>query len=417
MNIKQTEVIIGEDKFIFYSDAKIVSYENTNVNETLNNLFNNSYLVVEASGVNSYTGSNSKIKSLNKYTRFTLFVAANSTGNCTINLNNFGAKNIKDCNGNIVTDIKANIPYNLMYNGTDFILQGKGGGGKSFSTQYTINPWLYVGSNIPESNSEKVVLYDNKIYCIGRNSTNIKIYDVLNNIWSNGAQIPHTVYDPVVEEYNGKIYIISGAYDKNNVQIYDIKSNIWTIGHDISYGGVGMSSAVVNGKIYCIGGDKTGNVTSYMNYIQIYDIANNEWNLASSAIYKFYGSTSIAYNNKIYCMGGVMGSNPINFLQIYDITANKWFRGVDMPTPRFGCSSVLYNDNIYCLGGCDAHGGYYFANEKYNITSNSWTIKTDMPTGKMNMGCVVYDNKIFTIGGYNNFKYIDKVEIYDIKFE
>ncbi|WP_455820147.1 hypothetical protein [Clostridium butyricum] len=46
-----------------------------------------------------------------------------------MNLNSYGAKNIKDSNENIVTNIKANIPYNLCYNGTDFILQGKGGGG------------------------------------------------------------------------------------------------------------------------------------------------------------------------------------------------------------------------------------------------------------------------------------------------
>lgn len=60
-----------------------------------------------------------------------MFVGSNAIGNCSLNLNNYGAKNIKDSFGNIVNNLKANIPYNLCYNGSDFILQGKGGGGNA----------------------------------------------------------------------------------------------------------------------------------------------------------------------------------------------------------------------------------------------------------------------------------------------
>lgn len=90
---------------------------------------NEAYPIVEATGTNAYIGANVRIQSLKKGTKLTLFVGTNATGNCSLNLNSYGSKNIKDSNGNIVTNIKANIPYNLCYNGTDFILQGKGGGG------------------------------------------------------------------------------------------------------------------------------------------------------------------------------------------------------------------------------------------------------------------------------------------------
>lgn len=90
---------------------------------------NEAYPIVEATGTNAYIGANVRIQSLKKGTKLTLFVGTNATGNCSLNLNSYGAKNIKDSNGNIVTNMKANIPYNLCYNGTDFILQGKGGGG------------------------------------------------------------------------------------------------------------------------------------------------------------------------------------------------------------------------------------------------------------------------------------------------
>lgn len=94
-----------------------------------NDLTSDSYPIVEATGTNAYIGASARIKAVGKGTRCTLFVGTASNGNCSLNLNNSGAVAIKDSNGNVVTNMKANIPYNLCHNGSDFILQGKGGGG------------------------------------------------------------------------------------------------------------------------------------------------------------------------------------------------------------------------------------------------------------------------------------------------
>lgn len=95
----------------------------------LKDLDKDSYPIVEATGTNAYIGASARIKAVGKGTRCTLFVGTASNGNCSLNLNNSGAAAIKDSNGNVVTNMKANIPYNLCHNGSDFILQGKGGGG------------------------------------------------------------------------------------------------------------------------------------------------------------------------------------------------------------------------------------------------------------------------------------------------
>lgn len=54
-----------------------------------------------------------------------------STGASTLNVNGLGAKSILDSLGNPITSggLKAGLPYTLRYNGTNFIVQGKGGGG------------------------------------------------------------------------------------------------------------------------------------------------------------------------------------------------------------------------------------------------------------------------------------------------
>lgn len=95
----------------------------------LKDLDKDSYPIVEATGTNAYIGASARIKAVGKGTRCTLFVGTASNGNCSLNLNNSGAVAIKDSNGNVVANMKANIPYNLCHNGSDFILQGKGGGG------------------------------------------------------------------------------------------------------------------------------------------------------------------------------------------------------------------------------------------------------------------------------------------------
>lgn len=51
-----------------------------------------------------------------------------STGASTLNVNGLGAKTILDSLGNAITSggLKAGVPYTLRYNGTNFIVQGKG---------------------------------------------------------------------------------------------------------------------------------------------------------------------------------------------------------------------------------------------------------------------------------------------------
>ncbi len=70
-----------------------------NIKSDLADITKDSYPIVEATGTNAYVGSSDKITRLEKGTRFTLFISNNATGNCTININSFGAKNIKDLSG------------------------------------------------------------------------------------------------------------------------------------------------------------------------------------------------------------------------------------------------------------------------------------------------------------------------------
>ena len=83
------------------------------------------------SGTNTYTTSITGVTSYYDGLKVTVKIGTTSTGASTLNINSLGAKTILDSLGNTITSggLKAGIPYTLVYNGTNFILQGKGGGG------------------------------------------------------------------------------------------------------------------------------------------------------------------------------------------------------------------------------------------------------------------------------------------------
>lgn len=115
------------DPTIIFAKKQEIETLRTEVITQLNALTQDSYPIVEATGTNAYVGASTRIKSVGKGTRCTLIVSADATENCSLNLNDKGAVNIRNSYGEIVDYLKSNIPYNLYHNGSDFILQGEGG--------------------------------------------------------------------------------------------------------------------------------------------------------------------------------------------------------------------------------------------------------------------------------------------------
>ena len=103
----------------------------------------------------------------------------NSTGSSTLNVNNLGAKTIKDSLGNdIISDgLKQDIIYSLRYNLTNqtFIVQGKGGGGTANADD------LYIGTTA--TNDSGLIIGTNK-YKIGAFIDMGNLQQNIREIWS-----------------------------------------------------------------------------------------------------------------------------------------------------------------------------------------------------------------------------------------
>lgn len=97
---------------------------------------NNSEYVLTTGNANTYLATlDRKLTSYYEGLCLKIKIHVDSTGNCTLNVNNLGAKYIKDSYGNIVKNLKKNIPYHVCYCEGSFILLGKGGGGNATSNK------------------------------------------------------------------------------------------------------------------------------------------------------------------------------------------------------------------------------------------------------------------------------------------
>ena len=113
----------------------------TTIDTQMKNIDNKHSAYGTTSGTNSYTVNLTGVTSYYDGLKVIIKIGTTCTGACSLNINNLGAKTILDGSGNTITSgsLKAGIPYNLCYNGTNFILLGKGGGGGTATANQILN--------------------------------------------------------------------------------------------------------------------------------------------------------------------------------------------------------------------------------------------------------------------------------------
>jgi len=120
---------------------------------------------------------------------------------------------------------------------------------------------------LPIENAPYVsAVVDDKIYFVGRNR--IQVYDAKNDAWSqiNVRALMNHPYTKAVATTGWiapkRIYalgLVKGAYSdrflyENNVQVYNLENNSWTSGNNLPSERLDFGAAVLNDKIYVVGG-------------------------------------------------------------------------------------------------------------------------------------------------------------------
>ena len=208
-----------------------------------------------------------------------------------------------------------------------------------------------------------IIVYQNKIYCIGGNAgpTGVnEVYNPATDTWQTKAPMPTARYGLQGNVVNGKIYLIGGYPSGPINEVYDPATDSWTTKSSMPSDTTYYGSAVFDNKIYVVGGYPAGKLN------QIYDPENDNWSLGASSPYGVVGAAvatvGVMAPRRIYVLSNG-GTN-----QIYDPKNDSWMVGAEIPTDRIKFSAAVVNDMLYVMGGIIENFTYPYSTTIYNDT-------------------------------------------------
>ncbi len=232
------------------------------------------------------------------------------------------------------------------------------------------------------------------------NHSSLLMYDIKNNRWTRGPDLPKGTHHPAVVSVNNKLYVIGGAMAENAVQIYDPVTKKWTQGKSLPTPRVAMASAVLNGKIHLIGGTANINQGNALTTHEVYDPLKNSWETRASLPTASEHVQAAVLKGKIYVVGGRNHFRNMDLTQIYNPANNTWSSGAAMNHARSGMGAVAFEKRLYVFGGEDLFGRSIVNSvERYDPDVNSWEVLNPMIHSVHGSAAAVFQRFIYIAGG------------------
>ena len=225
---------------------------------------------------------------------------------------------------------------------------------------------------------------------------------------------------------DGKLYTFAGFLDgfviTDATEIYDVKNNMWSNGAPMPVPVTHMGKAVVNDDVWMIGGFAGNDPGVATDRVQIYSTTSDTWR-AGPALPAPRGAGAATYNNgKIHFFGGLMPDRVTDVSEHYildpeDLAAG-WISAAPLPNGRNQLSAASVNGLVYAIGGQFGHDDgveYLRYLDVYDPVTDSWAPRADLPSARSHFepGTIVHNDKIIIIGGRRGFFFFDDVTQYD----
>ncbi|MEX2381605.1 MAG: kelch repeat-containing protein [Opitutales bacterium] len=230
-------------------------------------------------------------------------------------------------------------------------------------------------------------------------------YNPEDDSWFQQGEILQGVNHAGFVGYEGKLYII-GGYQENtfnaigHVRIYDIAEETWSEGASMITPRGALKLAEVNGKIHAIGGTAAGEGS--VGTHEVYDPQADSWETLATMPTGRDHLAVIAIDGKIYVSAGRAGGNfTMTETEIYDPAEDSWSTGAPMPTGRSGVAEVNHRGRFYVFGG-EVFGDSpktFDEAERYDPETDSWQQLPPMPTARHGLGAASIGDHIYVISG------------------
>lgn len=260
-------------------------------------------------------------------------------------------------------------------------------------------------AQLPEETSEMgATTLNGLIFTAGgflpENDRSVLVYDIKNNRWTRGPDLPKGTHHAAVVSVNNKLYVIGGMMAENAVQIYDPLSKKWSQGKSMPTPRVAMASAVLNGKIHLIGGARSIDAGTAMTTHEVYDPLKNSWETRAPLPFASEHVSAGILKGRIFVVGGRNHFRNMDLNQVYNPATNSWSAGAAMNHARSGMGVVAFEKRLHVFGGEDLISRSIVNSvERYDPETNTWEILNPMIHGVHGDPTVVFQRFIYVAGG------------------
>ncbi len=209
-----------------------------------------------------------------------------------------------------------------------------------------------------------------------------KRYNGSTNTWKEMTPVPReSTIGSVATSVTDKIFLLGGMfvnkktkYSLNSksimdrVLIYDISNNSWREGVQMPQRLMYSGATTLHSSIYVTGGVDPGGldgVLSTVAKVHAFDIKANLWLVKESMNHPRCQHVLEACEDRLYAIAGrVIGGENTTSIEEYDPIVNQWSVIQIECLKAIGASSFVVDQNIYIVGGSDAQDGVTV----YNVT-------------------------------------------------
>ena len=269
-----------------------------------------------------------------------------------------------------------------------------------------------------ENNSEFALAESNgKLYVLGgyppqqgpnRTSRTVQIYDIANDSWERGPQLPQPNNHGMAAAVNGKIYLIGGqttddqqgATAVNTVWELDPAVGAWVAKAGMPTSRSGGVAVAHDGRIYVAGGRVPRG-----NDFAVYDPAADQWEVLPNLPSQRNHITGAAIDGRIHIVGGRLenGLSPIksDAHEVFDPQTRTWTTAAPLLRARSGMNGVLAKGCFHVWGGeAPPPIGMIPDHDFYDPRTNRWSSLPNMPTPIHGVvGSAYVDGLIWVTGG------------------
>ena len=225
------------------------------------------------------------------------------------------------------------------------------------------------------------------------------------NRWSVHQSLSSGIYNHASIGMENKIYVIGGKVSEDiskEVWIFNVDENKWHQGSDLPEAKSDIGGAAIGGKIYVPGGKiSSGSVASDLD---VYNPSLDRWEKKANLPIAVSNYGIAPYEGKLYIFGGWNGDHFITDILQYDPGNDVWKKIGDLDHPRGYIGAVTIGEGIYILGGFDGKQ-IYILNQKFSILGEEGKIKLEempaIPKQYYGFCTTSVADLIFLYGGVN----------------